>query len=544
METIRASVNSRLLTKASRLFTGTLAGRIIEILQNARRAGASMVEITNKNGEVTVQDNGQGIADFRKLLDLGGSGWEESFEQSEDPAGVGLFCLAPRAVCIRSLGGVACIAGDGWTGAPVTVRPAPEPIHGTRLQFQDEPWDDATVEPLAVFTGMDVTVDGQACAKKPFVSEQAAHYPELGCRIEVREVHALEPWQERVLSPLSYGDCVLVNFHGQTLSLNYRPVAERGLRYLVDLDGQPTGIRLMLPARTRIVENQAFDQLKAALEREAYRYLQKRGHHRLPYKQYLRARELGIEIPEATPTFQVGLLGCCDPPEPIEVKMPDGFPLARCYRFDPNFPGGAEADEANAHLLAALGRFEEPFVPVSIHKDYDGYSWSQLPTIERVEVHAGKGLHDSWIWSGTIDCVKSLRITAHTSDGKAFSSAVCMAKESPTKAEVTSAEDHVLVTPEAEHRVDTEQIWYHLGGWWNEGDTYDTQLSQFSEELDRFWLNLRGPDEQLRLSILAALDSIESEWAAVLVTRDGCVEIEYADRSTKTIQPPTAISTE
>ena len=197
METIRASVNSRLLTKASRLFTGTLAGRIIEILQNARRAGASMVEITNKNGEVTVQDNGQGIADFRKLLDLGGSGWEEAFEQSEDPAGVGLFCLAPRAVCIRSLGGVACIAGDGWTGAPVTIRPAPEPIHGTRLQFQDEPWNLATVEPLAVFTGMDVTVDGQACAKKPFVSEQAAHYPELGCRIEVREVHALEPWQER-----------------------------------------------------------------------------------------------------------------------------------------------------------------------------------------------------------------------------------------------------------------------------------------------------------------------------------------------------------
>ena len=32
METIKARVNPRLLSKAARLFTGTLAGRIIEVL--------------------------------------------------------------------------------------------------------------------------------------------------------------------------------------------------------------------------------------------------------------------------------------------------------------------------------------------------------------------------------------------------------------------------------------------------------------------------------------------------------------------------------
>ena len=42
-ETICAKVSERLLQKASRLFTGTLDGRIIEILQNARRAGATEV---------------------------------------------------------------------------------------------------------------------------------------------------------------------------------------------------------------------------------------------------------------------------------------------------------------------------------------------------------------------------------------------------------------------------------------------------------------------------------------------------------------------
>ena len=119
METIQAMVNPRLLTKADRLFTGALQGRIIEILQNARRAGATKVEIINTDGHVTVRDNGKGIEDFGKLLDLGNSSWDEPLERSEDPAGVGVFCLAPREVTIRSNGKKVTISGDGWTGAPV-----------------------------------------------------------------------------------------------------------------------------------------------------------------------------------------------------------------------------------------------------------------------------------------------------------------------------------------------------------------------------------------------------------------------------------------
>ena len=57
METIQARVSKQLLAKASRLFTGTLDGRIIEILQNARRAGASEVLITSEDGKVTVVES-------------------------------------------------------------------------------------------------------------------------------------------------------------------------------------------------------------------------------------------------------------------------------------------------------------------------------------------------------------------------------------------------------------------------------------------------------------------------------------------------------
>ncbi len=79
MEVIKAQVNPQLLAKAERLFTGTLDGRIIEILQNARRAGATAVQVTNSAGQVTVQDNGRGIADFSALLDLGRSEWNEKW---------------------------------------------------------------------------------------------------------------------------------------------------------------------------------------------------------------------------------------------------------------------------------------------------------------------------------------------------------------------------------------------------------------------------------------------------------------------------------
>ena len=170
-ETIQAKVNPKLLSKANRLFTGTLDGRIIEILQNARRAGATEVEITNKDGYVTVQDNGSGIEDFSTLLDLGNSDWDQAMEKAEDPAGVGVFCLSPREVTICSNGKKVVITKNGWTGEPAEIQQDNCSANGTTLVFADEPWEFSTVEKHAVFTGMTVIVDGQKCARERFCSQ-------------------------------------------------------------------------------------------------------------------------------------------------------------------------------------------------------------------------------------------------------------------------------------------------------------------------------------------------------------------------------------
>jgi len=545
MKTIRASVNARLLSKASRLFTGSVEGRVIEILQNARRAGATEVHITNKEGTVTVRDNGRGIEDFSRLLDLGGSGWEDTLEASEDPAGVGVFCLAPREVTIRSNGKVVTIKEDGWTGEPVSVLDDPARRCGTLLEFDDEEWNSSAVDLNAVFAGIKVVVDGRECPSVPFTSDGATHYRDLGCRIEVCTSQDLSPWHHTSFRTRWYGHNALINFHGQVVSCDVHPISEHGLRYLIDMTGEPTGIRLMLPARTQMLENEAFAKLKGVLEIEAFRFVQRRGHHRLPYKEFTRAEQLGINLPEATPTYSVGLLATDEAPEPIEVTMPKDLPLGKCYRFNPDQADGNDSDEANVHILAALGRLDQPFVPVNINKSYDGYSWADLPTVIRVELSVGRELLRDGLWSGTLSCVDMLAIKVHTSDGHTITSPVCLAvAPEPHEKAPAWANDHVLVTPLAQEQLCASEIWHHLGGWSDEGDTYDTQSYQFEEELERFWMQLVGPDEQLRRNIIRTLEGIQPAWNDVSVSRDGTVHIEFEDGTVKYIAPPTSPATD
>jgi hypothetical protein len=369
-QTICANVNPRLLTKAARLFTGTVEGRIIEILQNARRAGATEVAIHNlEDGIVLVNDNGCGIEDFSKLLDLGGSGWDQDCENSEDPAGVGIFSLAPRILSVVSGSTKIMIDKDGWTGKPVTLENIGDHAGGTTLRFPDEKWDIHKVEPYAVFAGMKVLVDGKYCACRKFCSKNAVHYPQLGCKIEVVPNEKLSKWHQRFLGYM-YRSEVMINFHGQVVAFEFSLLSESCLHFLVDMTGEPTEIRLMLPARTRPIENDAFEQLKSAVEVEAYRFIKRRGNHKLPFKEFLRAKELGIELPESEPVFKVGTLGG-EIVEPVRVAKDENLPLSKCYlvRDDLNRD---EVDSANIHLLAALGTFADPFVPVCISSEYVG----------------------------------------------------------------------------------------------------------------------------------------------------------------------------
>ncbi len=537
MEVIQAKVNSRLLSKASRLFTGNLCGRIIEILQNARRAGATHVEITNRDGQVTVHDDGRGITDFAALLDLGRSNWDEQLESAEDPAGVGIFCLAPRELTIQSGSKRVVVTKEAWTGEPVPIQETTDSSAGTTLVFPDESWSANIVEKHAVFTGLKVTVDGEPCANEPFVSGSAVPHLELGCRIAVLEPELLGKWHE-AFRHTSCGGNVLVNFHGQVVSLRYMPISEH-LVYLVDLTGEPTEIRMVLPSRIQVIENAGLQSLKAVLEKEAYRYIQQRGSHQLTFAEFVRAKELGIELAEAVPAFRVGLLHG-QPDEPVAVTKPADWPLAECYRVSEECLQEPQHNEANIHLLSALGVFDHPFVVVDIADAYSGYSWAQLPTVDRVEVAVGKELVHDHLWCERIVAVKSLQITAHTSDGKAFTSLVPMAiRDTPEDQNQTRwSSIDVLVTPTAQEQLVPTDIWYHVGGWSEDGDTYETQLRDFEEELEAFWAKLVGPSEYLRLMLLDGARGLGANWQSISIESDGKVAIHLKDGTCQLLFPP------
>ena len=98
-QTIRARIAEEVTAKVMQFFDGTLAQALHEILQNARRSGATSVAITRDlaNGRITVSDDGRGIGDPRTLLAFGRSGWPKDLHGAEHPAGMGIFSLARRS---------------------------------------------------------------------------------------------------------------------------------------------------------------------------------------------------------------------------------------------------------------------------------------------------------------------------------------------------------------------------------------------------------------------------------------------------------------
>ena len=64
-----------------------------ELMQNARRAGASRVEIAFDEAAqtLTVSDDGCGIADLQNLLTVAESGWDQATKDRENPYGLGFL---------------------------------------------------------------------------------------------------------------------------------------------------------------------------------------------------------------------------------------------------------------------------------------------------------------------------------------------------------------------------------------------------------------------------------------------------------------------
>jgi len=186
--------------------------------------------------------------------------------------------------------------------------------------------------------------------------------------------------------------------------------------------------------------------------------------------------------------------------------------------------------------LGALG--DSAFVPVTIDSNYLGYSWTNLPKVTNVEVAAGKQKLCHSIQSGDLVYVDSLSITIQTSDGKTFSSPVPMAVSSEkSKNQYRWTTDIVYVTEDAKTKLDNVNIWYHLGGYSDDGDTFETQEYYFEKDLEAFWNELISPFETLRRKLMEQTIHLDDRWTKLVLTKEGSVEIFYKNGKREYIRP-------
>lgn len=116
---ISASLGRKLLQNADRYFTNDDATILDEMIQNARRAGASLITFTADGSDLIITDDGKGLPAEKAgvLLALGDSNNDDVVETAENAAGLGFFSLANFDVEVHSQNWSLTVPKAAFTGA-------------------------------------------------------------------------------------------------------------------------------------------------------------------------------------------------------------------------------------------------------------------------------------------------------------------------------------------------------------------------------------------------------------------------------------------
>lgn len=173
--TVRAGVNeTKLFSSLKHLFSSSTSF-LGELMQNARRAGASKVDfaITADRRTVVITDDGRGIRDFQPLVTFAESGWDEQTMLSDRPFGMGLFSIlfACEQVTFESCGHRLQVDIDAVVKRrPLLVeRCATAPSLGTRITLSGV--EASLVMPYAWYGNK------QVCAMAAALTRLAAGFP-------------------------------------------------------------------------------------------------------------------------------------------------------------------------------------------------------------------------------------------------------------------------------------------------------------------------------------------------------------------------------
>ena len=459
LKPITGTVSKKFIEKVDRYFNHSKETIIVELIQNARRAGATEMRWAIEPAgpeqcSITVTDDGCGVEDPAVLLTLGESGWDAGIQTDEDPAGAGFFSLC-------GLSGAVHVSSHNWrmtldkavfTHGKETLPCATKaPIKGMRLEFITNAekaeyyahhtavtrWMDA-VEKCSKYCGLKVRINDKRVKQEDFLADAEAVVEWNGVRIGIHNRQKLSVFAHN-------HDANTANFHGCVLTTPKMPeVGDLGddgkSKYAAILDIRNTQhIKLVLPARNGIVQDANWELLKTHIERLLTEHGLKRheGKHRMPFTAYQRLKASGIELPEAVPYLKAVCIKCRDQyselqyPEfdndmdrrvdvrhghPVLVPNLDdnGLNLTMAIAFACNSISVTPEIKAEGGFDAD-GAFELPELADSLNmkfvranSNFSGYSWyDRLPFIEEdsVKFTVKQGEHGVYTSEGQSDAL-------------------------------------------------------------------------------------------------------------------------------------------
>ena len=377
-DSIQATIHQDALERVPDFFNASLQDILTELLQNARRSGATNVAITTDKDLYTVADNGQGILNPQALLAFGLSNWEETLTRSEHPAGMGIYALARSGeVTIGSrtrdhTPWQVTLSKDHFTGKlPAPIVPLPDDTpQGTSITFtkpKETYTDHRTAEDTAKHFPLPVTLNGTELKRKDFLQNSKHIEVWEGLRLGVSNApgHLLQ-------SPS-------INFHGVSIKGKLPHVATHQLNWYASIDVVDCpNLVLTLPARKDLVQTPFIEQMHQACYRAIYRaILNSPDPTDVSKKDYDHARFLGINLPPARPYLHTWVPDCPDEHHQLTTYrnvLPEGATII-------DLKSEREApDQHTLHRAAELrGTEEKLFNPDS---DMEGYAWyDALPRI-------------------------------------------------------------------------------------------------------------------------------------------------------------------
>jgi hypothetical protein len=394
-EIIRGSIDAGLLTKADRIFPNDNEGIFVELLQNARRAGAKTVRVTieavnelSDQCAVEVHDDGCGMDQLQGLVTLGKTGWDASTKATEDPAGMGFYslCLSGEVEVASGYRSV-IITRDVFLGKEqARVQSGTEFVAGTRLRFvrcSGKQTLSAALAKVTEFFPIEVCLDENILPQHDFL--EGAIYREV---IDGVEVGFSTLFKHR----MSHYHDLNWNFYGLTIHHPFpgisgivRPKEISPLTLEARFNVLETGrITLKLPDRSSVVQDDFLKQFERKARAAAYRCFQKEPCHALSFRNWREASELGVALPEAVCQLTTWSAPMADD----AVDPPFGYEntyilsdLTRAMVVDEDLPY-AHTLQGALHCGATVDHdlyHERP--------EYSGYSWyDALPRLTDVEL--------------------------------------------------------------------------------------------------------------------------------------------------------------